>query len=61
MERLNFIRNVKNDIKPVIGLTASVFIDEQETEAYPLAILAKNNEGYQNLIKISSAEIKIKS
>lgn len=50
----------KHDIKPVIGLTASVFIDEQETEAYPLVLLAKNNEGYQNLIKISSV-LKSKS
>ncbi|MEH7476788.1 DNA polymerase III subunit alpha [Bacillus altitudinis] len=47
-------------IKPIIGLTASVFIDEQETEAYPLILLAKNNEGYQNLIKISSV-LKSKS
>lgn len=50
----------KHGIKPVIGLTASVFIDEQETEAYPLVLLAKNNEGYQNLIKISSV-LKSKS
>ncbi|OLP65973.1 DNA polymerase III subunit alpha [Bacillus pumilus] len=50
----------KHGIKPVIGLTASVFIDEQETEAYPLVLLAKTNEGYQNLIKISSV-LKSKS
>lgn len=50
----------KHGIKPVIGLTASVFVDEQETEAYPLVLLAKNNEGYQNLIKISSV-LKSKS
>ncbi|MFS0654595.1 DNA polymerase III subunit alpha [Bacillus sp. 179-C3.3 HS] len=50
----------KQGIKPVIGLTASVFIDEQETEAYPLVLLAETNEGYQNLIKISSV-LKSKS
>ncbi|MGE6628905.1 DNA polymerase III subunit alpha [Bacillus sp. NPDC077027] len=50
----------KHGLKPVIGLTASVFTDEHETEAYPLILLAKTNKGYQNLIKISSV-LKSKS
>ncbi|MEC0694084.1 DNA polymerase III subunit alpha [Bacillus atrophaeus] len=41
-------------IKPIIGLTASVFTDENEVEACPLVLLAKSNTGYQNLLKISS-------
>ena len=49
----------KHGIKPVIGLTASVFIDEQE-QSLSLGLLAKNNEGYQNLMKISSV-LKSKS
>ncbi|MFW2109870.1 DNA polymerase III subunit alpha [Bacillus spizizenii] len=41
-------------INPIIGLTASVFTDDNEIEAYPLVLLAKSNTGYQNLLKISS-------
>lgn len=41
-------------INPIIGLTASVFTDDSELEAYPLVLLAKSNTGYQNLLKISS-------
>ncbi|RFU65986.1 DNA polymerase III subunit alpha [Peribacillus glennii] len=48
----------KQGIKPIIGLLADV-LDGQE-EPYPLILLARNNEGYQNLLKITSA-IKTKS
>ncbi|PLT32299.1 DNA polymerase III subunit alpha [Bacillus sp. V5-8f] len=48
----------KQGIKPIIGLLADV-LSEQE-EPYPLILLARNNEGYQNLLKISSV-IKTKS
>ena len=45
---------VAQGIKPIIGLTADIF-DDEEHNSYPLILLAKNNEGYHNLIKISSA------
>ncbi|KXZ13752.1 DNA polymerase III subunit alpha [Bacillus nakamurai] len=44
-----------NGIKPIIGLTASIYTDESELEAFPLVLLAATNAGYQNLLKISSA------
>ncbi|KRL45930.1 DNA-directed DNA polymerase III, alpha subunit [Companilactobacillus mindensis DSM 14500] len=45
----------KVGIKPIIGLTIEIagIIDLEQT--YPLLLLAKNNLGYKNLIKISSA------
>ncbi|WP_299089578.1 DNA polymerase III subunit alpha [uncultured Metabacillus sp.] len=45
----------QHDIKPIIGLTIKVIDDQEEREAAPLVLLAENNSGYQNLIKISSA------
>ncbi|MEH7385197.1 DNA polymerase III subunit alpha, partial [Bacillus sp. JJ1521] len=45
----------KRGIKPIIGMTASVLSDEEDQTAYPVVLLAKNNKGYQNLLKISSA------
>jgi DNA polymerase III subunit alpha len=45
---------LKQGIKPVLGLTADVASEEEEG-AYPLVLLAANNEGFHNLIKISSA------
>ncbi|MFC0270283.1 DNA polymerase III subunit alpha [Metabacillus herbersteinensis] len=45
----------KYGVKPVIGLTASIKGDHEEsTPSYPLILLAENNQGYQNLLKISS-------
>ncbi|CAH0346224.1 DNA polymerase III subunit alpha [Bacillus sp. CECT 9360] len=44
---------LKQGIKPIIGLIADV-LDNQDNP-YPLILLAKNNKGYQNLLKISSA------
>lgn len=44
----------KNAIKPIIGLTVDMKIDHEE-RSYPLVLLAKNNDGYQNLLKITSA------
>ncbi|MEI5905479.1 DNA polymerase III subunit alpha [Bacillus spongiae] len=43
----------KHGIKPIIGLTADVKINETD-RAFPLVLLAKSNTGYQNLLKISS-------
>ncbi|MGM9956886.1 MAG: DNA polymerase III subunit alpha, partial [Peribacillus sp.] len=48
----------KQGIKPIIGILADV-LDEQDA-AHPLLLLARNLQGYQNLLKISSA-IKTKS
>jgi len=48
----------KQGIKPIIGLLADIL--DEEDQAHPLLLLAENNEGYQNLLKISSA-IKTKS
>ncbi|WP_449537232.1 DNA polymerase III subunit alpha [Ferdinandcohnia sp. Marseille-Q9671] len=46
----------KYGIKPIIGLTAQILSEEDgQGTAYPLVLLAKNNKGYQNLLKISSA------
>ena len=41
-------------IKPIIGLTCDL-LNEEETSSFPLLLLAKNNQGYKNLMKISSA------
>lgn len=46
---------IRNGIKPIIGLTVDVIKDEQEEQGAPLVLLAKNNTGYENLLKISSA------
>ncbi|HZH58025.1 MAG TPA: DNA polymerase III subunit alpha [Metabacillus sp.] len=42
----------QNGIKPIMGLTIQVINNDLQI---PLVLLAENNEGYQNLIKISSA------
>ncbi|MBD3109640.1 DNA polymerase III subunit alpha [Bacillus sp. AGMB 02131] len=39
-------------IKPIIGLLADVLHGE---ETYPILLLARNNKGYSNLLKISSS------
>ncbi|WP_369902309.1 DNA polymerase III subunit alpha [Bacillus manliponensis] len=44
----------KVGVKPIIGLTAFVQ-GEEEDSSYPLVLLAENEEGYRNLLKISSA------
>ena len=41
----------RENIKPIIGMETSVVINDQVNE---LIILAKNNHGYQSLLKISS-------
>ncbi len=45
---------LKENIKPIIGLTADIQSNIQEGKSFPLILLAENNEGYQNLVKISS-------
>jgi DNA polymerase III subunit alpha len=44
---------MKEGIKPIIGLTADVAVSDDHS--FPLVLLSKNNRGYQNLLKISSA------
>lgn len=44
----------KHGIKPIIGMTADVISTTEEDKSYPLVLLAKNEKGYENLIKISS-------
>ncbi|MBY0099017.1 DNA polymerase III subunit alpha [Mesobacillus maritimus] len=45
---------LRNSIKPIIGLTVDILgIDEEKVG--PLVLLASNNQGFQNLIKITSA------
>lgn len=46
---------LKNKIKPILGLTVDIMSSFEESSSYPLVLLAKNQEGFQNLIKISSA------
>jgi DNA polymerase-3 subunit alpha len=43
---------IKNNIKPIIGMTIRLVGTHQETE--PCILLAKNNAGYQELVKIST-------
>ncbi|WP_223591014.1 DNA polymerase III subunit alpha [Neobacillus bataviensis] len=45
----------KHNIKPIIGLTVDVASEINENEAYPLVLLAENDRGFKNLLKISSA------
>jgi DNA polymerase-3 subunit alpha len=45
----------KHNIKPIIGLTVDVESEITSNESYPLVLLAENEQGYKNLLKISSA------
>ncbi|MFC4321068.1 DNA polymerase III subunit alpha [Litchfieldia salsa] len=44
----------KNGIKPIIGLTVSILTNDEDDQSSPLILLAKNQQGYRNLLKISS-------
>jgi DNA polymerase III subunit alpha len=46
---------MKHSVKPIIGLTVDIESTTTENRAFPLVLLAKNQTGFQNLIKISSA------
>jgi DNA polymerase III subunit alpha len=52
-----FYKASKNaGMKPIIGLTADVLKDDNpESTGFPLILLAKNYNGYKNLMKISSS------
>src|SRR4051812_30385729 len=44
----------KNNMKPIIGLTVDVESENSPNDSYPLVLLAENDFGYKNLLKISS-------
>ncbi|MCM3116648.1 DNA polymerase III subunit alpha [Neobacillus sp. MER 74] len=44
----------KNNMKPIIGLTVDVESEYTSNESFPLVLLAENDSGYRNLLKISS-------
>ena len=46
---------IKQNIKPIIGLTVDVISEKHTDTAFPLVLLAKNRNGFQNLLKLSSA------
>lgn len=46
---------IKQNIKPIIGLTVDIISEKHTDTAFPLVLLAKNGEGFQNLLKLSSA------
>ncbi|MGE6259336.1 DNA polymerase III subunit alpha [Heyndrickxia sporothermodurans] len=45
---------IKNQIKPIIGLTIDVKSEVNSERSFPLVLLAKNENGYKNLLKLSS-------
>lgn len=46
---------IKNGIQPILGLTVDVESENKKEEAFPLVLLAENEKGFKNLLKISSA------
>ncbi|WP_428909366.1 DNA polymerase III subunit alpha [Niallia sp. Krafla_26] len=46
---------LKHGLKPIIGLTVDVISEVQKDKAFPLVLLAQNQVGLQNLLKITSA------
>lgn len=45
----------REGIKPIIGLSVSILEeDESDAAAFPFVLLAENNTGYHNLLKLSS-------
>ncbi len=45
---------LKQGMKPIIGLTVDVLSEQSAKEAFPLVLLAKNNIGFDHLLKITS-------
>ncbi|XJZ26464.1 DNA polymerase III subunit alpha [Bacillota bacterium Lsc_1132] len=51
----------KKGIKPILGLTVDILSVQDQAEAYPLVLLAENDRGFRNLLKISSVmQTKVK-
>lgn len=44
----------KRQIKPIIGLIVDYVLDTETQETVPVILLAKNNQGYEQLIQIST-------
>lgn len=45
---------IRNDIKPLIGLTVDIEDEEASIESLELVLLARNNKGYQSLMSLST-------
>ncbi|WNS74571.1 DNA polymerase III subunit alpha [Bacillus sp. DTU_2020_1000418_1_SI_GHA_SEK_038] len=45
---------LKQSIKPILGLTVDVVSELKPSLSYPIVLLAKNQIGFQNLLKITS-------
>jgi DNA polymerase-3 subunit alpha len=45
---------LKQSMKPILGLTVDVISEMDEEKAYPLVLLANNQKGFKNLLKITS-------
>jgi DNA polymerase III subunit alpha len=46
---------IKNGIQPIIGLTVDVESEMEKENSFPIVLLAENDKGFKNLLKISSA------
>ncbi len=46
---------LKHGMKPIIGLTVDVLSQHEKGESFPLVLIAKNQTGLQNLLKITSS------
>ena len=54
---IKFYKEAKNvGVKPIFGLEAYIAknLDEYKSERYHLTVLAKNNEGYKNILRIAT-------
>lgn len=52
----------KKNIKPILGLTIDIESERMPGRSFPLVLLAENDQGFKNLIKITSAyQTKAKS
>ena len=45
---------ITNGIKPIVGVDIWLYNEQDQAKPFKLVLLAQNNEGYQNLIKIVS-------
>ncbi|KOP83718.1 DNA polymerase III [Bacillus sp. FJAT-21945] len=45
---------LKQSIKPILGLTVDVISEQSTDMSFPIVLLAKNQVGFQNLLKITS-------
>lgn len=50
-----YLACTSQSIKPIIGMKAEVASHQTDGQSYPLLLYARNQKGFQNLMKISSA------